>query len=282
MISIAPIADSDLEAVGNFLHRYHDATRSAASWAASFHYPWAANKPNNGFMLLDEGAIVGVIGGIYSEQPIHRKIERFCNITSWCVRESHRSHSNRLLMACVAQKGFHFTNFSPAPVVEKTLQFFKFSLLDERYAVIGNIPWVPGWPHVRVASRIERWLDALEPSAAQTWRDHKSAAHLIHALIRESNRYCYVALRRDVVKGMPSGRVMYASDLDLFNRRLTNLGSYLLRASGMATLKVDERFLAHKPPFAWLRPFGARQYFKSETLSGPDINNLYSELVMLA
>ena len=173
-LSLEPILDTDLPRVGAFLHDHHDATRSPETWARVFRYPWEAAKPNNGFLLREGETIVGVVGAIYSDQQIRGAVERFCNITSWAVRESHRGHSTRLLMACLAQPGFHFTNYSPMPVVESILKFLKFTVLDQAYYVRFNLPWPLVSPY-----RIARGPAAaalLHGSELRVFTDHQSLA----------------------------------------------------------------------------------------------------------
>jgi hypothetical protein len=229
-------------------------------------------------MLEVEGQVAGIIGGIYSEQIIGGRPERFCNITSWAVREDQRSQSTRLLMHLASQKEFHFTNFSPIPVVEKALQFLKFSVLDEQYAVIPNRPW----PVMPAGVSIGADLRNLDTAAARVYQDHCDVAGLTHLAIREPGRCAYVALRRAKVKGLPAFEIMHASDVDLLDRRLEALGAWLALRRGAAALKSDRRFLAraHRP--LWLRPLGVRKYFKSPTLMPSQISNLYSELITLA
>src|SRR5258708_5991145 len=135
MLTFEPIQDNDLPSIGEFLNRHHDATRSPESWAALFRYPWEGGKPNNGFQLRDKGTLTGVVGAIYSRQTIRGESHLFCNITSWAVMESHRSHSTRLLHTCLAQPGLHVTNYSPMPGVESILKFLKFTVLDDSYYV---------------------------------------------------------------------------------------------------------------------------------------------------
>ena len=86
--------------------------------------------------------MVGGIGAIYSERPVHGRTERFCNITSWCVQDAFRAQSMRLAMALTSQDGFHFTDLTPTAVVSKTLQFLRgevFPLLSDALAILGNL-----------------------------------------------------------------------------------------------------------------------------------------------
>ncbi len=145
--ALAPIRDDDLLEFCRFLTEHLSKERTPEQWAQAFRQNWGVVKPNNGFLLRAEGRIVGGIGAIYAERTIRGQPERFCNITSWCVLESHRAQSMRLAMAVVSQAGYHFTDLTPTEVVSKTLQFLKFKPMNERQAVWPNLPW----PLVRLA-----------------------------------------------------------------------------------------------------------------------------------
>ena len=149
--ALEPIRDEDLLDFCRFLTANLSAQRAPEQWADAFRHDWGVAKPNNGFLLRDEGRIVGGIGAIYAERTIRGRPEHFCNITSWCVLDAYRSQSMRLAMAVVSQPGYHFTDLTPTEVVSKTLQFLKFKPMNERQAVWPNVPVA-----VRATERGER------------------------------------------------------------------------------------------------------------------------------
>ncbi len=57
--------------------------------------------------------VVGVLLALYSERLVAGRLERFCNMGSWCVLPEYRGESMSLLNAMLAQEGFHFTSLSP-------------------------------------------------------------------------------------------------------------------------------------------------------------------------
>lgn len=278
MLSIEPIQDTDLAQVGVFLHDHHDATRSAENWASLFRYPWESGKPNNGFLLRDGGALLGVVGAIYSEQEIRGTAERFCNITSWAVLESHRAQSTRLLMACLAQPGFHFTNFSPMPVVESILKFMKFVCLEKNYYAIANRPW-PLWSRYRIAMG-PKAAGLLNGRELRVLRDHQSLRGLMHLAVANAAKCCYVALVPCQVKGLPAVEVLHAGETTLFTESLSAIGSYLLRR-GILALKVESRFVDGKPGWSSQRTLDVPKYYRSDRLQAADISTLYSERPLL-
>ena len=83
--TLEPIRDPDLNDFCQFLVENLSQQRTAKEWARAFLQDWGVEKPNNGFLLRDEGRIVGGIGAIYAERQLRGNLERFCNITSCTI-----------------------------------------------------------------------------------------------------------------------------------------------------------------------------------------------------
>ena len=130
-----------------FLHLHLQSERTPEVWFDGLRQHWLPVQPNYGFFLRKAGKVVGGIGAYYFDREIRGKYERFCNITSWCVLDSFRQHSMRLVLVLLSQPNLNFTDFSPTDVVGRTLRFLNFKEMDERVAVILNLPsWsIPAW-----------------------------------------------------------------------------------------------------------------------------------------
>ena len=200
--TIEPVTAERLPAFCDFLHQHLDSSRSMADWQAGLQVPWAKQAPNHGFVLLDDGKLVGGIGALYADRTMHGKPEHWCNITSWCVLDAYRQQSMRLAMAIIAQPGYHFTDLSPTKVVGATLQFLKFKPLDERQIVLPNLPW-PSLG-VRLVSRHEDIQATLTGDALQAYRDHCVYPWLRHVLLCAEGRWCHIIYKRRSFKDRKS------------------------------------------------------------------------------
>jgi hypothetical protein len=278
--TIEPVTGALLPEFANFLHQHLMPSRSPQDWADGLRTNWCADAPNHGFALIDAGRIVGGIGAFYAERLIEGRSERFCNITSWCVLESHRQQSMRLAMAVVGQNGWHFTDFSPTQVVAGTLQFLKFKPLDDRQVVGLNLPW---WPLGGLHCVSDP--DAIDAALAGTpqhrvYRDHRGFAWLRNVLVGQAGRWCHVVYKRRRFKGLPSAHILYASNAALLQQGWRALGVHLL-ARGVATTHVEYRLLGQEPwPSAVRSGFNPKLYL-SNTLQPGQIDCLYSESVAL-
>ena len=67
-------------------------------WKNLLTYHWRTPDENPGFVLLDDGRVVGYIGTIFSKRHVNGKIEKNCNLTSWIVKDKYRKESLKLLL----------------------------------------------------------------------------------------------------------------------------------------------------------------------------------------
>jgi hypothetical protein len=280
--TLEPIRDPDLNDFCQFLVENLSQQRTAKEWARAFLQDWGVEKPNNGFLLRDEGRIVGGIGAIYAERQIRGNLERFCNITSWCVLDEYRTQSMRLAISLTSQPGFHFTDLTPTEVVSKTLQFLKFKPMNERQAVWPNPPWpfslLAGVRVITDANTIEQ---VLSPEDARAWLDHKHLPWLKHLAIGRPGDFCHVVYKKTHLKGLPGAFILGFSKPEALIKYRFALGNHLLFKDGLIFTRVESRLLP-RTPWPAIELSGYRnKVFRSETLTEADISNLYTEIVAL-
>lgn len=278
--TIEPITEQTLPAFSEFLQRNMTVARSAADWEQGLRRQWSADRPNFGFLLRsDAGEIVGGIGAYYADRQINGNPEKFCNITSWCVMDAFRQQSMKLAMTVIKQPGYHFTDFSPTKVVAGTLKFFKFKEIDEREAVVLNLPGMASAAG-RALHKPADIEGALSGTALQIYRDHAGLRWLQHVVVGSPGHWCHVIYKRSSFKRLPSAHVVYLSDRQVFDQQFRRLASSLL-ARGIATTHVECRMLDRLPWPSKLRSGFNRKVFLSGSLAEKDIDYLYSEQVAL-
>jgi hypothetical protein len=280
--TLEPISVQTLPEFACFLEAHMPVRRDAQDWQRCLQPPWshADSGENFGYLLRDQGRVVGGIGAYYGERRIRGSTERFCNITSWCVLDAYRQQSVRLAMALLGQTGLHFTNFSPTTIVASTLKFLKFKELDGRTAVVLNLPW-PGPLAARVISSRHQIEDKLEGEARRNYRDHADLPWLRHLLVGSGSRWCHVIYKRRLFKGLPAAHLLHVENSNVLQSNFRCLANHLLRL-GMVTTHVELRLLAARPPW----PFAIRtgfnpKLYRSAELTEADINYLYSETLAL-
>ena len=272
--SIEPIDDATLDEFAAFLHQHLNAELSPAQWAANFRRSRRPESPNYGFALRDQGLLVGGIGALYADRSINGRLERFCNITSWCVLNSHRQHSTRLAMAVLAQGDRTYTDFSPTQVVGSTLRFLKFTELDERRAVVANLPgWLPGVQVVTAPSAIRATLSG---AALQGYEDHTDLPWLHHLVLSDSGGSCHVIYRRARIRRLGAAQVLHVSDREVLGRSYRSLAAHWFWR-GLPVTLVECRLVARAPWPSKLQSGFNRKLVRTQTLDPAQVDYLYSE-----
>jgi hypothetical protein len=272
---IEPVSAETLGEFAAFLHEHLNPDRSIEDWVKALSHHWGEQpRPNHGFVLRDDGRIVGGIGALYASRSIQGRLHKTCNITSWCVLDDYRKQSMRLAMALTDQPGWDYTDFSPTEVVGGVLRFLKFTPLDERQTVLLPLPWLlaEGQSH----SRPQAIESRLAGEALQHYRDHKDFPWLRHLVVGSGPDWCHVIYKRVDFKGLPAACIWHASRPELLERYWRRLANALLWR-GFASIHIETR---RAPAGLWptrvRSGFNAKVY-RSSTLLPGEIDYLYSE-----
>jgi hypothetical protein len=281
-IRVSPIYDHDVRRVAEFLHANLDARPSADDWAASVAMPWAVDKPNAGFMLLDEDAVVGAHLAIYSERLVEGRLEKFCNLGAWCVLPEYRFHSLRLLKALLAQEDYHFTDFSPSEKVIALNTRLGFRFLDTTATLIPNVPW-PSWPGRGVISSdpalIERTLTGRD---LRLYRQHAAAPAARHLVLIRHDEWCYVVFRKNRRARLPLiAALLHVSNPQLLRRMARPIARRLLIRHGAVATLAEDRVVSLRPRLSFRPRPPRRRMFRSPYLDAAHIDYFYSELVTM-
>ena len=230
-VEVEPITDADIPAVAEFLHFGMGSEVPAADWRRAIPPPWDVEQPNHGYLLRENGRVVGAYLAVYSERMIDGRPRRICNLGTWCVAEEHRASGLRLLRSLLRQRGYTFTDLTPNPNVVALNTRLGFAALDTARALVPNMPWPIRSNGVRVVDTPNE-IDGLLSGQDQTiYRDHAAtAAH--HVVLTKGDRSCYVMFRRDC--GRIKRRPLFASILYVGTRCFSGVRAAFLPISAVA------------------------------------------------
>lgn len=281
MVAVLPISAADLPDVAAFLAQGFNAKESAEAWLRAFRQPWAEQPPNYGFMLKEGGRIVGAIGAIYSDQIVHDRRERFCNINNWYVDPDFRRHSILLLSKLLAQPGLHFTNLTPRPDLVSMFLALKFRYLDDgRVTYLLNMPRLP-FGSSRVLTGKDA-LAALPQTEAKVFRDHVGCAGLGQvALGSRQDGFTHVAFFRTTIKHVPCIAVLHVGNPAVLARHLPALRGHFLARHRAPLTRIDTRLLPARAPLAVELKRPPHNMYLSRSLQPSDVTCLYTELAAL-
>lgn len=283
MFTIEKAFTEDFERVYPHLLQSFGDSLSKEEWRKSFVSQWRSPEDFCGYMLLQDGQVKGYLGLLFSNRILDNRIEKFCNMHSWCVSEDARGKSLSLLLEMLKLKDYTITNFTASPTVATILSRLGFTSFEVHQQVIFPLP------HLRLKSRswvcdfdlkeIRSYLNDRD----QTIFDDHQHFNCEHLLLRSNGRYSYVVLKKTKRKKMPFAKVHYLSDAENFIESIESLTAMICMRLKVVGVMVDDRYLMEQKLRTSIRyPHQRKAYFKSG--SAPDknrIDTLYSELVVL-
>ena len=281
-IAVLPIADADVDSVAQFLHDELNPAVSCGQWAVAMQRRWESDATNCGFQLVAGGRVVGAGLAFYSVREIRGRQEKFCNLGALCVSAGARAHSVRLLRALLAQRGYHFTDFSPSGNVVGLNQRLGFVALDTRTSLVVNRPHLT--PRGRdVFDDPDEIADHLDEATARTVQDHRASSAVKHLLVSDDRGHCWVVVRRDRRKGLPVfASIVHVSDQVQFERLSGTVYHYVLTRMRRPFTLVDRHVLPVRPRHAIDLGSIRTKMIKSKGIAPQDVDYLYSELTEIS
>lgn len=284
---IRPITRTDVDAVAALLHGRHMANLSAERVRAIVLHDWPVDRPNYGYLLEAEGRAVGCILAAYSERQIRGRAERFCNIGTWYVEPQFRNYSLPLSWKFRELWGrYTMTALTANETSRAGFERARYQTLAEGYDL-----YLPGQraantrlTGARVLGGADAVAPELDPADRRILDDHRPYG-LGHFLLtaRGEPGYAYVVTRRTRIwrrELVPASEILYVSNRELARRYFERLMLGVLWGERSLVLASERRFLGEDPP-AGRRTVPRLRFFRSETLGAADVDNLYSEAVLL-
>lgn len=263
----------------------HDPSLTEIEWRSIFNYGWEKEEQYCGYGLFDGEEIVGFLGLIFSKRYINNKVECFCNLTSWMVKEHYRDHSLSLIVPVLRLQDYTITDLSPSETVIRILQRFGFKELDSRVKILlpigickrNNI--IDNYLITQDKIQIKK---ILKEQDTQLLQDHYHYQHFNHLLAYNDNIHCYVIFT--IVKNtrLPYCYIQYISNIELFSIYSSAIRSEISKIGETPLVLVDSRLVEGITlPFSYNLPLSFPKLYRSSSLRPDQIDNLYSELLLL-
>lgn len=280
--SLLEIQKEDIADVAVFLNKYMSDRFSPEEWGRAMLVAWLDDAPNHGFMVKDsDNNVVGALCVIYSEQSINGKKERICNPHSWCVLPAYRSSSVQLVLAAIRQRDFHFTMFTPNESGLEIFAYLKFKPLGNSVTTLLHVPSLSFSSKMTFFSDEEEGMNVLSPTDLKVFKDHMAFPWLDRLIFKSREKSGFILYKKLKFKRLPSARVLYISDRDLFFSNWQQVRTYLLRRRGLFTSRMETRFLEKSVSFSLQPEPDQQKFYLSSSLAPDDIECIYSELVVL-
>lgn len=285
MGEVRPATPDRFDEVLPLLEGFENRAMTPDDWRRMlFDLPWRVEEPHRGYILYEAGEAVGFLGTIFSARTREGVTRRFCNLSSWIVRPSHRASSLQLVMPVLALKSHTIVNLSASPTAHRVFTMLGFQTLETHQLLIPAVPspleWVrrPGRGVVAEPNAIMNALDG-EPRAIASDVHHTLASQV---LLTAAGRRCLVVATRSPWKtGRFLAHVQYASDWTMFWETPALAARAFRTILGTEGLRVDARWSRGRGPL-----LAKRRRLELPTLYRPasdevtpiHVDGLYSEV----
>ena len=236
-----------------------------------------------GYILVDSGAVVGMLGMIFSERTIHGRQESFCNLHSWNVAPSHRGHSLRLMQPVLKMHDVTVTDFTPTPSVCRISGRLGFKPLASKLRIL---PPLPGFRRRNRTDRQWQWDDEIDLSllsdADQRIHHDQGRIGLSRLAVSDGSGVCSIVFSRIERHWLPYCYIHYVNDCERFAALHSDIRHALMHRCQARFVAIDDRTVRGQH-IAWSMklPMQARQLYRSRRVQPEYIDNLYSEVSML-
>jgi hypothetical protein len=283
MDRVQKIACSEFENVYHLLTDFWG-DRSEAKLKQIFEYRWQRDETYCGLALKDGDQAVGFIGLIFSKRRINEKMQKFCNLTSWFVTEKYRSRAVSLILPLLAMQDYTITDLTPSRKVYQIQKRLGFKDLDAKGRILlpfGRRLFQPKSINNHTTHDPAEIAKTLKAEPLKIFNDHKPYP-CSHFLLTAKNRYCYIIYSKQKRKRLPYVHIHYISDLDCFADFYRDIRKAIRSHSNAFFIMIDARLVGDLSlPLSFSLPYRAPKQYLSSSLQPHQIDNLYSELILL-
>lgn len=253
-------------------------------WQRLFFFNWDSGEDHCGYVLTDQGRIVGMLGMIFSRRNIDGTKVKCCNLHSWYVQESCRNHSLLLLRPLLKMKDYTITDFTPSEGVYRLTLKLGFQPLDTRLRVLlptgGCNPVRPG--NSFLFTRDKSFMHKRLFSAERQILQDDPSGECQHLLIYQRVQHCYIVFSRVDRFAVPYCYIHYISNPTMFCKRNREIRSLLCRFTRTRFVVANERQIAGmRLPASFVTGFSANALYRSPQLAPHQIDTLYSDVSLL-
>ena len=246
---------------------------------------WGCEEPY-GYLIEDNGNIVGFLGTLFTRREVRGKMEGFCEIHSWLVQDEYRNQSMNLLLPVIAQKRTRtIINFTPTPPVYDLGAKLGFKDLETSFTAFYQ--WPIQTSPVEIISDTSQVPEFLKGDDLRIFHDHKDifchhivllpkedpGAPPLYAIIKTMHRRRYE----------PFGRLIYVNDRPRFAGLLRRICWRLCsRFRWLAVVANSDDFRDLKTSvYSETSRRDVSSQFISSSLAPSDINQLYSQPLLM-
>jgi RimJ/RimL family protein N-acetyltransferase len=276
---VRPAVAADIDAVCRLLHEQMNRRLLPERWRRITTYGWLAEKPDFGRVVDDGGKIVGFVGSVYADREIAGRRERVVSMSSWYLDKAYRGQGLgfELMRSATEDEGASYTMITVSPRNLAMLPGLGYRLLDHDRRVWSRSGKPAGG--IGLERDLSRILAKADTGQRRMLADH-AGLPVDPVLISAADGQCLAVFSvKKKHEDVTYFDVLHLSDGALFARHGQAIADVLL-PPGKAVLAADTRLLGGATGGA-VEVMPVARYYKSKRLAPGEVDNMYSELLLL-
>ncbi len=279
---VRPARQEDVEPLCRFLHLGFAKRIAVDSWRRLFDYGWLDQKPNLGFVLTLGDEIVGFLGTIYARRQVRYRTGVVCNFTAWYILPEYRGWGPALLTAALDDQDVCYTSLTPSTTSVRMFEAMGFKCLESQSIIFfpllhldtlrGSCP--------EIIFDLDGIRSLLNDDQRLIFNDHL-AYECLHLVLRDGVECAYLVVKRRRQRRMALSELFYCSAPHILARHLERAKLAILRRQRTVALMADPRLFRASVPRGVRIRRQEQALFRSSLFEPEELDNLYSELVLL-
>ena len=269
---------NDFEYVHPLFSGFHEPRPSKEEFRQLFVPRWGSDESYAGLILEENGEAVGYLGTLFSMREINGRVEKFCNLYTWIIKEEFRTEGLPLLFQVLKMKDVTITNFTGNRVASILIKF-GFQPIDTTLRILLPLPALSdGCELIFDPAHIASLLDIHDRRIFDDHRDFKYP----FVLLKASDGISLLSFKKVKRKYLPVLELHYLSGRNIFVKHIRHaLPALCLRTASLGLMVGDHFLPGISIPFSITIPQRQLRLFRSTTVSLEEMDTMYSELQVL-
>jgi hypothetical protein len=268
--------EKDFEKIYPLLKEMNNSHLGRKDWYQLFTNHWSVDNFSPGIILFIGDKIVGFLGTIYSQQIIAGQSQRFCNLTTWIVKNEYRSHSIKMIFYLLKNQQVIFTSFSSNDIVYQVYKKLGFKDANQSQRIVYKLPFFKRKKY-HLITTIDEIKRDINESCQKIFYDHYYFNNTI-ILVQCETQQCLLmgVTQKHIFK------LYYVSNKAIFQKLFQEFYQQLMSQLSIHQIHIDEHLLDGIPLFfsrkvTWGNPYQVKSHLDKIVSISPE----YSEFFLL-
>ena len=271
----------DFEEIYRFL-RYMNKSKSKDEWKLLFENSWDSPEKFIGYKVVKQNEIIGYSGVVFVKRKINGVEVKIANRTSNIIKPEYRGRgiAKRMLKHLNDELEGDYTIITTSGNGAIVHILKNLGHIDYATHARFFLPTFFFNKKYRLVTDFDEIRLALSDDDVRIFDDHKGFKNKFF-MVKYENEYLFVIFNKIYKKNIPLGKVVYINNYMLFNKIINNISLKICFKYKILSIFYLTQSLKNENRSSFFLKLSNPRIFKSTTLKPEDIDELYSEVVLL-